>query len=99
MADMNEVVVNQDGTVETADDGKLTTAEKAILVGTGLGVGTAGYLLGTYVFAPLFRKAKSRKAETEFERARREAKGKKKRSKRGVEYDEDADYRDVDDED
>lgn len=102
MADMNEVVVNQDGTVEGSGNGEeLTVAEKVFLGGACVGIGAAGYLLGTYVFAPLIRKAKSKVAETEFERAKREANGKHhRRSKSGVNYDEDGDYReDEDDED
>lgn len=97
MADMNEVVVNQDGQVEGSSDEKLTTGEKLILGGTCIGIGTAGYFLGTYVFAPLIRKARSKAAETEYERAKRRAKVRKTSPKPKVDYDEDGDYREVDD--
>ena len=100
MADVNEVVVNENGTVTEDDGEQLTGTEKAILAGTAIGIGAAGYLLGTYVVAPLIRKAKS-KTDSEFERAKKESKRKKKakRSRSGVDYDEDADFREVHDDD
>jgi hypothetical protein len=93
----NEIVVNEDGTVE--DSEKLTKTDKLILGGTCIGIGTAGYLLGTYVIAPFVRKLK-RRAELEmaYEKVRQEASRgkKKKKSESGVDYDED--FFEVDDE-
>lgn len=95
MADINEVTVNEDGTVVEGSGEHLTFAEKAFLGATAIGIGTAGYFIGTRLVAPMIRKVRSG-GETEYDRAKRDAKRKsRRRSRSGVDYDEDAEFRDA----
>ena len=89
----NEIIVNEDGSVEDGGE-KLTATEKLILGGTCIGIGAAGYLLGTYVIAPIVKKLKAKAAWKTWEKAN------KKRSKVANESEtvQDGDWREVDDE-
>lgn len=99
MADVNEVVVNENGTVEGSDSTSLTTGEKVVLGVTLTGVGALGWVIGTYVIAPLIKKVTSIGSDKESKKTDKETKT-KKGGKNQVPYDEDGDYREVrDDED
>lgn len=90
MEENNVVTVEGGEVVENSD--RLTTTDK-VVVGLILG-GTAllGYFGGKGI-EKLGRKGKQ-KFESEFERAKNKVKGRKKR-KNGVDYDEDGEFRDV----
>lgn len=92
----NEMEQNQVTVSEQKDDGKLTTSEKWIVGGAVCGIGLAGYLLGTYIVAPIVNNIRYTMAERKADEDAR--KRGKKRSKSGVEFDEDADFKEVDQE-
>ena len=104
MADYNEnnevVVANENTAVATQQDQeKLTTGEKVILAGAVGGIGFAGYLIGTFIVAPIVRNARDtmalkREIREEYRRQSR-SNGQQRRSR--VDYDEDGDYREPDD--
>lgn len=86
---------NQNQQVVKQDDNKLTTGEKVMVGGAVVGIGIVGYLLGTYIVAPIVANARYAMAERKAEKAYRQ--GGRKRSGKKVDYDEDGDYREVDD--
>lgn len=92
----NVVAAEENGTVEDSNE-KLTFGEKIILGLLAGGIAFAGYLSGEYVFKPLGRKLFHSGEEGADQKKKAWKKG-KKRSKTGVEYDEDADYTEVGDE-
>ena len=97
MEEMNNVVANDSTNEATSDSSeKLTAGEKMVLGGLALGVGAAGYVVGTYIIAPICRKLMAI-ADAAGEERKANKRSKRKKSDSGVEYDEDGDYRETSD--
>jgi UPF0716 family protein affecting phage T7 exclusion len=93
----NKVVVPETESTETKNDNKLTGGEKAILGGFCFAVGCIGWAVGNYLIVPAVNKIVTAVEEKKAEKPKTK-KGKKK-SKSGVDYDEDGDFKEVDEED
>lgn len=99
MEENNVVATENNGTVENNNGEKLTAGEKWLLLGICGVIGAGGWAVGTFIIDPAIRGLssviKSRKeANAGYKKA---GKKKAKKSNNGTEYDEEGDYREIDD--
>lgn len=90
MEENTNVVVNDS---ENSEE-KLTGGEKAIVLGAAVVCGGLGYVIGTYIIAPVCRKIGAAISGEKEKKPRKTLKA--KRSESGVDYDEDGDFRETD---
>jgi hypothetical protein len=92
----NNAVVTENENTKTEDKERLTGKEKGILVGACIVIGGIGWFVGNHVAIPLVNTVVSwfgsKKESTKSGTGR-------KKSKSGVNYDEDGDYQEVNDND
>lgn len=92
----NNAVVTENENAKKEDKENLTGKEKGILIGTCIIIGGIGWFVGNHVAVPLVNKVVSwiggKKESTKSGTGRQ-------KSNSGVQYDEDGDYKEVDDND